>query len=108
MTMIFKCRKKSLTIGNKNTIKRIMNIINIFKIKRNLSIEKMSKHIGICFNMKLKKKKKKIIKRRFNRKFMIANRLHQNVRPIMDHMSSNTYLVMCDGVPNVKKNELKA
>jgi hypothetical protein len=26
----------------------------------------------------------------------------------MDHMSSNTYLVMCDGVPNVKKNELKA
>jgi predicted HTH domain antitoxin len=90
MTMKFKCRKDSL-IGNKNTIKRIMNIINIFKIKRNVSVEKMSKYIGICFNMKLRKKKKKIIKRRFNRKFMIANRLHKNVRPIMNHKSSNTY-----------------
>ncbi len=89
--MKFKCRKKHLTIGIKNIVKRIMNIINIFKIKRNVHVEKMSKHIGICFNMKMRKNKNKIIKRKFNKKFMIANRLHKNVRPIMDHKSSNTY-----------------
>ncbi len=84
--MKFKCRKNSFTNGNKNTINKIMNIINIFKIK-NVSVEKISKHIRICFNMKLRKNKNKIIKRRF----MITNRLHKNVRPVVDHKSLNTY-----------------
>ncbi len=82
--MKFKCTKNSFTNGNKNTLNKIMNIINIFKIK-NVSVEKISKHIRICFNMKLRKNK--IIKR----KFMIANRLHKNVRLVMDHKSLNTY-----------------
>jgi hypothetical protein len=108
MAMKFKCRKDSLTIENKNTVKRIMNIINIFKIKRNVGVEKMSKHIEICFNMKLRKNKNKIIKRRFNRKFMIANILHKNVITHNGPQVIKHILVMCDGVPNVKKNELKA
>jgi hypothetical protein len=83
-----------------------MNNIHVFNNQRDIRVEKMPKQIRIYFRMQLKKKKRILNKRRLKGRFMLSTHCTKISNLLVDHhKSSNTLLVMCDGVHNVVEEE---